>query len=128
VVAEVFEMPVEKVRAGGMLRFSELGADSLLSAELAARLGARLAIPLKTTAIFNHPGIHELTAHIAEEFPNATASPAAPESAGAAATSPPSTPAAAATAETDPLARVLRALEAGEIDVEEALRRAPLTV
>jgi acyl carrier protein len=116
VVAEVFEMPEQKVRTSGVLSFSELGADSLLSAELAARVGARLAIPLKTTAIFNFPGIRELAAHIEAEFPNA-ALPAT----GAPMPYPPATP------DEDVLGRVLRALEAGEIDVDEALRRAPLS-
>ena len=116
VVAEVFEMPEQKVRTSGVLSFSELGADSLLSAELAARIGARLAIPLKTTAIFNFPGIRELAAHIEAEFPNAALPATGPPM-----PHPPTAP------DEDVLGRVLRALEAGEIDVDEALRRAPLS-
>lgn len=115
VVAQVFEMPLETVARGGILSFSELGGDSLLSAELATQLGRRLGVPLKTTAIFNFPTIPLLAQHIAEEY-------AAP-----AAVTPPATeqPAAAIQA-TPPKAvdDIFAALEKGEIDLEEALRRA----
>jgi SAM-dependent methyltransferase/acyl carrier protein len=111
-VAAVFEMPVEMVRAGGVLSFAELGGDSLLSAELATRLGQRLGVPLKTTAIFNYPNIALLAAHIAEEFPGAGAPMKA---------TPPAMP--VAEDEASALQDVLRALEIGDIDVDEALRR-----
>ena len=114
-VAAVFEMPVETVRLGGILSFSELGGDSLLSAELAARLGQRLDVPLKTTAIFNYPNIALLAAHIAEEFPDI----------GAQAKTMPLAVRAVSVPEDEEAAlyAVLRALETGDIDVDEALRR-----
>jgi SAM-dependent methyltransferase len=114
-VAAVFEMPVEAVRLGGILSFSELGGDSLLSAELAARLGQRLDVPLKTTAIFNYPNIALLAAYIAEEFPGIGA-PAKAMSPAAPAVPVPED-------EETALKAVLRALETGDIDVDEALRR-----
>jgi acyl carrier protein len=114
-VAAVFEMPVETVRLGGILSFSELGGDSLLSAELAARLAQRLDVPLKTTAIFNYPNIALLAAHIAEEFPGIGVH---------AKTAPPAVPAVPAPDDEEAeLQAVLRALETGDIDVDEALRR-----
>jgi acyl carrier protein len=115
VVAAVFEMPMETVRLGGILSFSELGGDSLLSAELAARLGQRLGVPLKTTAIFNYPNIALLAAHIAEEFP-AIGAPAEVMPPAARADLVPEDEEAA-------LHAVLQALETGDIDVDEALRR-----
>ena len=114
-VAAVFEMPVETVRLGGILSFSELGGDSLLSAELAARLGQRLGVPLKTTAIFNYPNIALLAAHIAEEFPG-IGTPAKVVPSAVPAVPVPDDEAAA-------LHAVLRALETSDIDVDEALRR-----
>ena len=115
VVAQVFEMPVEIVARGGILSFSELGGDSLLSAELATQLGRQLGVPLKTTAIFNFPTIPLLAQHIAEEY-------AAPDG-----LSPPvSEPLAAHVEPPTPKAMddLFAALESGEIDLEEALRRA----
>ena len=117
-VAAVFEMPVETVRLGGVLSFSELGGDSLLSAELAARLGQRLGVPLKTTAIFNYPNIALLAAHIAEEFPGIGAPAEAMPPAVLAVLVPEDEGALQAV-----LRAVLRALETGDIDVDEALRR-----
>ncbi|KMO28130.1 hypothetical protein VP06_28590 [Methylobacterium aquaticum] len=124
-VATVFEMPVEAVRQGGLLSFSELGGDSLLSAELAAEIGRRLGVPLKTTAIFNHPTIPALAEHIAEDFP-AGAFPDLPgvRSGSAEDDLRPAAPAAPDPLPADdPLDAVLNALEAGRIDVDEALRR-----
>jgi hypothetical protein len=116
----VFEMPAETVRLGGILSFSELGGDSLLSAELAARLGQRLAVPLKTTAIFNYPNIALLAAHIAEEFPGIGAQAKA---------MPPAVPAVLVPKDEEAaLHAVLRALETGDIDVDEALRRVNLAL
>ncbi|MGE0722832.1 MAG: SDR family NAD(P)-dependent oxidoreductase [Alphaproteobacteria bacterium] len=117
VVAQVFEMPVETVRRGGVLSFAELGGDSLLSAELAARLGDRFGVALKTTAIFNYPTIPALAAHIAEEFPTVETAPApAP---------PESNPEPAPDPSDAALAAILKALEEGTIDVDTALARVP---
>jgi acyl carrier protein len=115
VVAQVFEMPVEIVARGGILSFSELGGDSLLSAELATQLGRQLGVPLKTTAIFNFPTIPLLAQHIAEEYA-APAGLAPPVSEPLAACVEPPTPKA--------MNDLFAALESGEIDLEEALRRA----
>jgi acyl carrier protein len=102
VVAEVFEMKVEQVEAGKILSFSELGADSLLSAELATKIGAAFQLELKPTVIFNYPGVRELAQYIREEFSPA----AAPDVRRAAA--PPN------------LQDLLRKLEAGELTSEAA--------
>jgi acyl carrier protein len=115
VVAQVFEMPLETVARGGILSFSELGGDSLLSAELATQLGRRLGVPLKTTAIFNFPTIPLLAQHIAEEYaaPSAVTPPATEQPAAAIQATPPKA-----------VDDIFAALEKGEIDLEEALRRA----
>jgi polyketide synthase PksN len=115
VVAQVFEMPVETVARGGILSFSELGGDSLLSAELATQLGRQLGVPLKTTAIFNFPTIPLLAQHIAEEYASAAEFVPPVEE-------PPSTLAEPTTPKA--MDDLFAALESGEIDLEEALRRA----
>ena len=82
-------------------------------------------MPLKTTAIFNHPTIPALAEHIAEDFP-AGAFPDLPgvRSGSAEDDLRPAAPAAPDPLPADdPLDAVLNALEAGRIDVDEALRR-----
>jgi hypothetical protein len=72
-------------------------------------------VPLKTTAIFNYPNIALLAAHIAEEFPAIG---------GQAKIMPPAVPAVPVPEDEEAaLYAVLRALETGDIDVDEALRR-----
>jgi acyl carrier protein len=124
VVAAVFEMPVAAVSGNGLLSFSELGGDSLLSAELAAKLGSRLGLSLKTTAIFNHPNIPALAAYLVEEFPDAPLW--ASESGDPAPVAAP--PVVAPPVMTPPVGAggvdsILRALESGVLSVDEALRR-----
>jgi 3-oxoacyl-(acyl-carrier-protein) synthase/SAM-dependent methyltransferase/acyl carrier protein len=65
-VAEVFEMSVEQVENGRAVAFTDLGADSILSAELVARINRTLGLQLKTTVIFNYPSVGELAKHIHE--------------------------------------------------------------
>jgi acyl carrier protein len=107
-VAEVFEMTPESVRAAAgasaMLSFTELGADSILSAELVDKINASLGLELKTTAIFNYPGIKELARHIHDEH--------------GAAVSPPKGNGHSANAG---LEEVLKRLETGEWTYEQAL-------
>jgi hypothetical protein len=71
-------------------------------------------VPLKTTAIFNYPNIALLAAHIAEEFPGIGVHAKA---------APPVRAVPALDDEEAALQAVLRALETGDIDVDEALRR-----
>ena len=67
VVAEVFEMSAEQVASGKIMSFRDFGADSILSAELVAKINAALELSLQTTAIFNYPGVAELVQHIHDE-------------------------------------------------------------
>ncbi len=126
-VADVFEMTPESVRAAAglnaehvgaarMLSFTELGADSILSAELVEKVNAALGLSLKTTAIFNYPGIRELARHIYEEYGAAmsrrfgeAAEPPARKTNGHSATA--------------GLEEVLRKLESGEWSYEDALQK-----
>ena len=91
-------MKVEQVEAGKILSFSELGADSLLSAELATKIGAAFQLEFKPTVIFNYPGVRELAQYIREEFSPAGAPLGAPPN----------------------LQDLLRKLEAGELTSEAA--------
>jgi acyl transferase domain-containing protein/SAM-dependent methyltransferase len=125
-VAEVFEMTPESVRAAAgldaahagsarMLSFTELGADSILSAELVEKVSAALGISLKTTAIFNYPGIRELAGHIFEEYGVEIAAQL-----GSAAPAPRKGNGHSATVG---LEEVLAKLESGEWSYEDALNR-----
>jgi acyl transferase domain-containing protein len=65
-------------------RFSEMGMDSLMAVELKNRLQRELGVRLQPTAIFNHPSVNALTAHLMELlsstglFPSAAPTPAVP--------------------------------------------------
>ncbi|MGP4000505.1 SDR family NAD(P)-dependent oxidoreductase, partial [Streptomyces sp. 8N706] len=47
-------------------RFTDLGMDSMAAVELRGRLDTAARIRLDTTAVFDHPTVEALTAHIAE--------------------------------------------------------------
>jgi SAM-dependent methyltransferase/acyl carrier protein len=124
VVAEVFEMSLEQVRSGRVMNFTDFGADSILSAELVAKLNARLGLNLKTTVIFNYPGIRELTAHLHHEF--ATQLQGLLLVDVAATPRDPGPSPAPALADMDvSLETLLRRLEAGELDYATALAQFP---
>jgi acyl carrier protein len=109
VVAEVFEIPLDQVERGDIMSFTDLGADSVLGAELVTKINNTLHIDLKNTAIFNHPNIRELTQHIYEEFLGVEPSQAEAEFAP----------------EEEDLASLLERLEAGQVSFEEAMSRVP---
>jgi acyl carrier protein len=111
VIAEVFEMNIDQVLRGELMSFTEFGADSILGAELVSKINQALGISLKTTAIFNHPNIHDLARFIHAEFggaaePRAKAEPEAPPR------------------EPD-LAEMFRRLESGQLSFAEAMERLP---
>ncbi|MCB1822400.1 MAG: polyketide synthase dehydratase domain-containing protein, partial [Candidatus Competibacteraceae bacterium] len=123
VVAEVFEMSLEQVRSGRVMNFTDFGADSILSAELVTKLNARLGLNLKTTVIFNYPGIRELTGHLHHEFGAQLQELLLVDAATPPDPAPPTTPALAD--EGISLEILLRRLEAGELDYATALAQFP---
>jgi polyketide synthase PksN len=130
-VAEVFEMSPEAVRAAAglipgqagvsrMLSFTELGADSILSAELVEKINRSLQIELKTTAIFNYPGVRELARHIHEEYSASQPAAAAAAAAATPAETPRTTNGHSGAFEIED---ILRRLESGELSYDAAMRK-----
>ena len=117
-VAEVFEMSLEQVRSGRVMSFTDFGADSILSAELVAKLNTALELNLKTTAIFNYPGIRELTGYLCEDFGETLRTRLLP---GVGTSAEPVTPLAPIAETGASLADILQQLEAGAMDYETAL-------
>jgi acyl transferase domain-containing protein/acyl carrier protein/ubiquinone/menaquinone biosynthesis C-methylase UbiE len=111
VIAEVFEMNIDQVLRGELMSFTEFGADSILGAELVSKINQALGISLKTTAIFNHPNIHDLARFIHAEFGGAAESRAKAEP-----EAPPREP---------DLAEMFRRLESGQLSFAEAMERLP---
>jgi acyl carrier protein len=130
-VAEVFEMSEQQVAMGRVMSFRDFGADSILSAELIAKINASLQLSLKTTAIFNYPGVKELSRHIHAEFGAELAQRLA--SASGLSTDHPQASSAAVSSSnpgfresalpSGELAEVLRQLETGQLGFEDALAR-----
>ena len=99
-------------------RFSEYGADSIVSVELVNLLNETLHLRLKPPVLFDHSSIRELTSHIVSTFGSQIAADL-----GASHVAPP--PAAPETTRRDVLEDVLMRLESGAISLEEALKIAP---
>ncbi|MEV4517243.1 SDR family NAD(P)-dependent oxidoreductase, partial [Dactylosporangium sp. NPDC049525] len=68
------------------LTFKDLGFDSTLAVELAARLGAETGLPVSGSAVFDLPTVRLLAAHLRDEL--AGAAPVAAEAAPGAANEP----------------------------------------
>jgi acyl carrier protein len=130
-------MTVAQVDAGNVMSFSEFGADSILGAELVANINARLHLELKTTAIFNYPGVKELARHIHESYvghaeQSASRIPRTPlaDTRGSEGVSEPR-PSGSGIRELPQVSTsttfddVLRQLESGELTYDEAMARFP---
>ncbi|WP_432103582.1 SDR family NAD(P)-dependent oxidoreductase [Streptomyces sp. bgisy091] len=85
--------------------FIDFGVSSIILVELVDRLNARLGTDLKTTALFDHPTLAELTEHVCTDH--------APALAGGAGTH----------TRADPEAELLERLAAGEMTAEQTYAR-----
>ncbi|WP_223635810.1 non-ribosomal peptide synthetase [Corallococcus sp. EGB] len=64
-VAEIFAALLRLPRAGAHDHFFERGGHSLLATQVTARLRDRLQVELPVRALFEHPTVEELAAHLA---------------------------------------------------------------
>jgi polyketide synthase PksM len=61
--------------------FADYGLDSITAGQFTQRLNRALDIELKTTIVFQHSSVEQLTQHILERFPHVVAQPAQAEAA-----------------------------------------------
>ncbi len=106
IFAEALRTPVAELDRRAS--FADLGVDSILAGEIAARLGERLDVRIRPTELFNHPSIERLEAHLATLRPTEDAA---------------TTTTAAPADDADPLMSLLRRLEAGELDADAVQRQ-----
>jgi NAD(P)-dependent dehydrogenase (short-subunit alcohol dehydrogenase family)/SAM-dependent methyltransferase/acyl carrier protein len=99
-------------------RFSEFGADSIVSVELVNRINEALGLKLKPPVLFDYPSIRELAGHLVQAFGSGIAA-----AFGLAA--PAEVPVGNGHAAPSLVEDVLSRLEAGAITYEEALRLVP---
>ena len=122
-IAGVFEMSVAQVRDGGVMSFSDFGADSILSAELVQRINDMLHLGLKTTVIFNYPTLSQLAGHLHQLMDEGRALTRPSAVIGAITGTVTAAEPGLATGKTDDesLLRMLQELESGAVDYDTAL-------
>ena len=80
-LAEALRVPLDEIEDARS--FVELGVDSIVGVDLAERLSRRLGVAVPVVALFDHPSVAALAAHIATEHESLLRAPEAIATVGA---------------------------------------------